>query len=60
MLIETAIPSIPIILSPAFKPALYVSKENTLVKTLCEVYNRETNSNLEPIAIGGATYARAF
>lgn len=44
----------------SYKPALYISKENKLVKTLCEIYNKETNSNLEPIAIGGATYARAF
>lgn len=43
-----------------YKPALYISKENKLVKTLCDVYNQETHSNLEPIAIGGATYARAF
>lgn len=44
----------------SYKPALYISKENKLVKTLCDLYNKETNSNLEPIAIGGATYARAF
>lgn len=44
----------------SYKPALYISKENKLVKTLCDIYNKETNSNLEPIAIGGATYARAF
>ncbi len=44
----------------SYKPALYISKENKLVKTLCDVYNKETHSNLEPIAIGGATYARAF
>lgn len=44
----------------SYKPALYIPKENKLVKTLCSVYNEETNSNLEPIAIGGATYARAF
>jgi succinyl-diaminopimelate desuccinylase len=43
-----------------YNPALYVSKNNKLVKTLCNIYNEETNSNLEPIAIGGATYARAF
>ena len=43
-----------------YNPALYISKENKLVKTLCDIYNTETNSNLEPIAIGGATYARAF
>lgn len=44
----------------SYKPALYIPKNNKLVKTLCNVYNKETNSNLEPIAIGGATYARAF
>ena len=44
----------------SYKPALYIPKENKLVKTLCDIYNQETNSNLEPIAIGGATYARAF
>lgn len=44
----------------SYKPALYISKENKLVKTLCHVYNKETNSHLEPITIGGATYARAF
>jgi len=44
----------------SYKPALYISKENILVKTLCSIYNNETSSNLEPIAIGGATYARAF
>ncbi len=44
----------------SYQPALYIPKENKLVKTLCQIYNKETNSNLEPIAIGGATYARAF
>ena len=44
----------------SYKPALYISKENKLVKTLCNVFNEETNSSLEPIAIGGATYARSF
>lgn len=43
-----------------YQPALYIPKENKLVKTLCHIYNEETHSNLEPIAIGGATYARAF
>ncbi|MBQ2938352.1 MAG: Sapep family Mn(2+)-dependent dipeptidase [Clostridia bacterium] len=42
------------------KEPLYVSKDSYLVKTLCEIYNQYTNSNVEPIAIGGATYARAF
>lgn len=44
----------------SYKPALYISKDNKLVKTLCDIYNKETDSNLNPIAIGGATYARAF
>lgn len=43
-----------------YMPALYIPKDDYLVKTLCKIYNEETNSNLEPIAIGGATYARAF
>ena len=42
------------------KDPLYVPKDSYLVKTLCEIYNQYTNSNVEPIAIGGATYARAF
>ena len=39
---------------------LYVPKDNKLVQTLCKIFNEETNSMAEPIAIGGATYARAF
>ena len=39
---------------------LYVPKENVLVKTLCDIFNKKTDCNLEPIAIGGGTYARAF
>lgn len=39
---------------------LYLPKDNDLVKTLCDIFNETTNSNLEPIAIGGGTYARAF
>ena len=40
--------------------ALYVPKENSLVKILCDIFNKATNTNYEPIAIGGGTYARAF
>ena len=40
--------------------SLYVPKDNYLVKTLCNIFNKMTNSNSEPIAIGGGTYARAF
>ena len=39
---------------------LYVPKNNYLVKTLCDIFNKMTNLNAEPIAIGGGTYARAF
>ena len=41
-------------------PALYVPKDNLLVKTLCDIFNKCTNQNCEPIAIGGGTYAKAF
>ena len=41
-------------------PHLYVSKEDKLIKTLCKIYSEVTNTPATPIAIGGATYARAF
>ncbi len=44
----------------SYKEALHLSKNDKLVQALCKVYNEETNSSLEPIAIGGATFARAF
>ena len=36
----------------------YVEKDNYLVKTLVNIFNNKTNLNLEPIAIGGGTYAK--
>ena len=39
---------------------LCVSKDSKLVKTLVDIFNKETGNNLEAIAIGGGTYARAF
>ena len=39
---------------------LYIPKDNELVQTLCKIFNDINNSNYEPIAIGGGTYARAF
>ena len=39
---------------------LYIPKDNELVQTLCKIFNEMNNSNYEPIAIGGGTYARAF
>ena len=42
------------------KQPLYIPKDNELVKILCDTFNEVTGRNAEPIAIGGATYARAF
>ena len=39
---------------------LFVDKESYLVKTLTRIFNEETGMNVEPLAIGGGTYARAF
>lgn len=39
---------------------LYIDKENALVKKLTLIFNETCNTNFEPLAIGGATYARAF
>jgi len=39
---------------------LYYEKSNSLVQELCDIFNNYNNSNFEPIAIGGGTYARAF
>ena len=39
---------------------LYIEKNNYLVKTLVDIFNKKTGLNEEPIAIGGGTYARAF
>ena len=39
---------------------LYIPKSDSLVQTLCHIFNKKNNSNYEPIAIGGGTYARAF
>ena len=42
------------------KESLYIPKEDELVQKLCGIYNYFYGKNEEPIAIGGATYARAF
>lgn len=39
---------------------LFLSKNHDLVKKLCNIFNNYNNSKLEPEAIGGGTYARAF
>ena len=43
-----------------YQAPLYIPKDNPLIKTLCNIFNEETHSNCEPIAIGGGTFARAF
>ena len=43
-----------------YMPALYIDPNSELVQSLCKIYNEETNSSCKPIAIGGATFARAF
>ncbi len=39
---------------------LYVDKEHFLVKTLLEAYNSVMKTTLQPITIGGGTYARVL
>lgn len=39
---------------------LYISKESDLVKKLTNIFNEIANKKELPIAIGGATFARAF
>ena len=43
-----------------YMPGLYIDPNSKLVQSLCNIYNEETNSKCTPIAIGGATFARAF
>lgn len=42
------------------QPALYIEKEDPLVQKLCSIFNKTCQTNFKPVAIGGATYARAF
>lgn len=46
--------------TPNYLPHLYMPKNNYLVQTLCKIYNEETNSNLEPIAIGRSNFCKSF
>ncbi len=41
------------------KKPLFVEKDDPLVSSLMEVYQKSTGDESEPIAIGGGTYARA-
>jgi len=40
--------------------SLYVPKDSFLIKTLCKIYQEETDFDPTPIATGGATYSRAM
>ena len=42
------------------KQKLFIDKESELVTILTNIFNKATGQNAKPIAIGGATYARAF
>jgi len=42
------------------QPPLFVEKKDPLVQSLLKAYNNVMGTNLEPIAIGGGTYARAM
>lgn len=39
---------------------LYNDKNCELINTLCSVYNEVTGKHMQPVAIGGGTYARAL
>ena len=49
-----------IVIVARIQESLYISKDNKLVQTLCNIFNDYNSSNYEPQAIGGETYARAF
>ena len=40
--------------------SLFNDKNCFLIKTLCEVYNEVSGKSVQPVAIGGGTYARAL
>ena len=42
------------------QPPLFVDKKDPLVQKLLGAYNKVMGTNLEPMAIGGGTYARAM
>lgn len=42
------------------QPPLFNDKQGEFITTLCGVYNEVCHTSLQPIAIGGGTYARAL
>lgn len=43
-----------------YQAPLYNDKNCELINTLCGVYNEVTGKHMQPVAIGGGTYARAL
>lgn len=43
-----------------YQPPLFKDKNDSLIKTLLDIYNEKFSKNEKPIAIGGGTYARAL
>ncbi len=41
-------------------PPLFIDKKNPLVSKLCYIFNETCGTSFSPLAIGGATYSRAF
>ena len=39
---------------------LIVDRDSEIVKTLVDIYNKHNNTNKQPLAIGGGTYAKAL
>ena len=58
--ITASLPSSMVVTFSGEKEPLYIPKDNWLIQTLCKVFHKATNLDATPIAIGGATYARAF
>ena len=57
--LTTAMPNAKIVVTGSHDP-LYIDKNSALVTALLDSYNEYAKDNAEPIAIGGATYARAL
>ena len=41
-----------------FKPNLFFEEDSKFIKTLCDIYKKETGQALPPVRMGGGTYAR--
>ncbi len=43
-----------------YQPSIFIDKKSKLVTTLSKTYTEVTGESLEPVAIGGGTYARSM